>query len=556
MNQSSGVVVAPIGRRFGAAFIDRLVPGLIVGLWSWLLTGKQVAGWLIYSVGFSVLLFGWVLVQWWLYATRKAGLGFRVFHLELVGLNDGKAIGWGRMCLRSLILYALWFTLVGGVALAIFLVVQERRMGWHDLAVKSLAIARIPKPAPAMPTTQATGRRSSSTVGLPAHLMGANGYAGPGEIPTGPMEQPAQPGRYGDYAPQEMARYAPPGQSIDSRFAPAEPAGPARSAVPGSASYPDAPSSWAGPQPPGAPYGAPQQPSAPAGQDGYGYAGAGQAGYAHARGTGSVYGTQTAYGAQSPPASQGAPAGQGYDAGPAVPPAGGYSPPGVSGAPASYGMPGAGSGVPAGAAGYPDTGSRPSPNAAGYGAQAAPAGHDGPQSGTGQTPGRYGAGTPLPTGQPPTPLPGQPGGPAVRVRPRPAFNDDTDGTRLVAATARGARPADEGWHVRLDDGRDVPVAGLVLIGRSPAAKDGEQDANLVSAGEPAKTVSKTHLALNVDHRGLFVVDRGSTNGTALRDPDGGLSPCAANSMVRLGEGSVVSFGERSLQVLRYPPRRD
>ena len=67
MNQSSGVVVAPIGRRFGAAFIDRLVPGLIVGLWSWLLTGKQVAGWLIYSVGFSVLLFGWVLVQWWLY---------------------------------------------------------------------------------------------------------------------------------------------------------------------------------------------------------------------------------------------------------------------------------------------------------------------------------------------------------------------------------------------------------------------------------------------------------------------------------------------------------
>ena len=98
MNQSNSPVVAPLGRRLGAAIVDRLVPSLIVGPWAWLWGVQQLDGWLIYSVAFGVVLLGWVLVQWWLYATRKAGLGYKLFRLELVGLTDGKAIGWGRMC--------------------------------------------------------------------------------------------------------------------------------------------------------------------------------------------------------------------------------------------------------------------------------------------------------------------------------------------------------------------------------------------------------------------------------------------------------------------------
>ena len=153
------------------------------------------------------------------------------------------------------------------------------------------------------------------------------------------------------------------------------------------------------------------------------------------------------------------------------------------------------------------------------------------------------------------PSPPKPSSPPLRIKPRPVPSDEEDGTRLVTAPSRGMRPAGEGWHLRLDDGREVALAGLVLIGRAPEARPGEPAPTLIAAGEPGKTVSKTHLALNVDNRGLYVVDRGSTNGTALRDPAGGLEPCAANAQVRLSEGSVVSFGERMLQVLRYPAGR-
>lgn len=517
MNQSNSPVVAPLGRRLGAAIVDRLVPSLIVGPWAWLWGVQQLDGWLIYSVAFGVVLLGWVLVQWWLYATRKAGLGYKLFRLELVGLTDGKAIGWGRMCLRSLILYALWALVIPGIVMVIFLVIQERRMGWHDLAVKSLAIARRTRDTSAVSATTSTGRRSNSTVGLPPHLLGSAAYVGAAEPPAAPI----------DHVPLAS----------------------------GTPEY-----GYGGPTPQGQPTPTPQQYGPPAQQFG-------------APTVGQPYGQSSAgtpqYGPPAQQPQQGAAAGQPYGQPSARTPQ--YGAPAAQqqyGAPASrqpVGQPSPAYGAPQPQAGYqtPPVGQQQGQGIQQWGTPSAPPqpqpqsyGQGGPQTGPVQSvPGGYNA---SPVAEPPAqqPQPGVPAGsPPVRIKPRQAPNDDFDGTRLVATGGKGARPADEGWHVRLDDGRDIAVTGLVLIGRNPTGKEGEDGATLIAAGEPGKTVSKTHLALNVDNRGLYVVDRGSTNGTALRDPAGGLEPCAANAQVRLSEGSVVSFGERMLQVLRYPAGR-
>ncbi|GAA2179723.1 hypothetical protein GCM10009785_07490 [Brooklawnia cerclae] len=504
MSQSAagGIVVAPLGARFGAAFVDRLVPGALVGLWAWLFAGLQLGGWLIYSVAFAIGLLGWVMAQWWLYAVRRAGLGFRLFGLELVGLKDGRPIGWGRMCLRTLISHALWAFVVPGVIMAVFLVVQERRQGWPDLAVGSLAIARRARtPQPAMAPASAI-RRGNSTVGLPPHLL-SNAFAAQPDYPA-----PSSPI---DHAPID---HTPVGQALIGP-APVSQASPGQGA-PGQMPTGQAPTGWG-------PVGQGQT-----GQSAWAppVAPTGQAPAYQRPGEASSY--------LASPYQQPSPSAPPYQPGPASTQ---QFQPGSASAQQPY-------------AAYQQ--SQPPQQGWPYPQPAQPQPYQAVQA--------YQPPQPMPPGlQPPgqqgaVPPPPQPGNvqPPLRIKPRQAPSDDIDGTRLVAAPGRGTRPATEGWHVRLDDGRDIPVKTLVLIGRNPQPRPTEQDATLVQAGEPARTVSKTHLALGVDSKGMFVLDRGSTNGTALMTSSGALEPCAANAMVRLHEGQVVSFGERQLQVLRYP----
>lgn len=519
---SNGVVVAPLGARFGAALVDRLGPALIGGCWSWLFFRLAADGWLIYTVAAVLLLFAWMMVQWWAYATRRAGLGYRVFRLELVGLADGKPIGWGRMCLRTLISYALWSLLLPGIAMVIFLVIQERRQGWPDLAVGSLAIARRqPTAVVSEPIgVSAAGRRSSNTVSLPPHLL-TNTFAAQPELPqSAPIDRVplAEPGGYGQSA-AASARFAPPDP---------QPAQPSPMAQPPATSY-QPPY-----QPPQLQQPAAQQPPQP----------------------------------QQPPAQQGAfPAQQPpqpvVQAPPGVHPQPGLAPPVQPSQPQQAAVqqagfqaqpptsvqpqqPGPQHAVPGGPAFSPPVGSPPP-------AQLGPA-QPGPQVPLPPTQ-PYRPAQPSPQYQADQPSPGprpaaSPAQPPLRIKPREVPNDDIDGTRLVTSPGRTVRPANEGWCVRLDDGREIPVTGVVLIGRSPVARADERGATLVPAGEPGRTVSKTHLALGVDERGIYVVDRGSTNGTAVLNVKGELEPCPANAQMRLRDGQVVSFGERQLRVRR------
>lgn len=123
-----------------------------------------------------------------------------------------------------------------------------------------------------------------------------------------------------------------------------------------------------------------------------------------------------------------------------------------------------------------------------------------------------------------------------------------DGTRIIPRA--GMRAPDEGWKIALEDGRTIDVTGLVLIGRNPQPREGEEDAELIAVGEAARTVSKTHLAVDIDSRGIYVTDRGSTNGSAIANANGEFEPCQPGEIVRVREGQVVTFGEHRLEVQR------
>ncbi|MGI3786645.1 MAG: RDD family protein [Janthinobacterium lividum] len=119
-----------------------------------------------------------------------------------------------------------------------------------------------------------------------------------------------------------------------------------------------------------------------------------------------------------------------------------------------------------------------------------------------------------------------------------------------AANGSERRTIVDGWVAELDDGREIVVRGLVLLGRNPAPNEGEADAELVKLPDESRTVSKTHLALGVDDAGLFVVDRGSTNGSTVTPPGQPTVPVGAFHAVSVTEGSVVSIGDHWVRIRR------
>ncbi len=108
----------------------------------------------------------------------------------------------------------------------------------------------------------------------------------------------------------------------------------------------------------------------------------------------------------------------------------------------------------------------------------------------------------------------------------------------------------DGWVAELDDGRVIDVRGLVLLGRNPQPAEGEDDAQLIKLSDESRTVSKTHLALGVDDAGLFVVDRGSTNGSTITPPGRPAQKAGPFHAVSVGEGSVVSIGDHWVRIRR------
>ena len=131
-------------------------------------------------------------------------------------------------------------------------------------------------------------------------------------------------------------------------------------------------------------------------------------------------------------------------------------------------------------------------------------------------------------------------------------DEGMDGTRVLPAASSSQRRGQDGWYVRLDDGREIDLSVAVLLGRNPQKAMEDGDVHLVSAGGDGAMVSRTHVLIGTDARGVFVLDRGSTNGTSLVTPGAGLEPCLAGVQMRVPEGTQVSYGNRWFLTLRRP----
>ena len=137
---------------------------------------------------------------------------------------------------------------------------------------------------------------------------------------------------------------------------------------------------------------------------------------------------------------------------------------------------------------------------------------------------------------------------------------DVEATRLRPARGKvpevAAGPTQPVAVIDLTDGRRIDLTGTALVGRRPAPRPEDGDVELIAVSDPARSVSKTHLAIGVDRVGVWVRDRDSTNGTVVTLADGQQILCAAEQQVRIGVGASVAFGDYGLTVIEdSPPAR-
>src|SRR6476619_1989768 len=139
-----GVEPAPLGIRFVAYLIDSLVPAVVGAVLGALLpTSSGSLRTILVVVGALVTLAWWVLL-WFLRAVRAATPGMLLLKLQLVGFYDGRPIGWGRVLIRAILLWLFTATVLGLVLMLVFLLLQPRHQGWHDLVAKAVMIKARP----------------------------------------------------------------------------------------------------------------------------------------------------------------------------------------------------------------------------------------------------------------------------------------------------------------------------------------------------------------------------------------------------------------------------
>ncbi|MGD8166844.1 FHA domain-containing protein [Herbiconiux sp. P16] len=97
-------------------------------------------------------------------------------------------------------------------------------------------------------------------------------------------------------------------------------------------------------------------------------------------------------------------------------------------------------------------------------------------------------------------------------------------------------------------GESVRVSGSGLVGRNPAAREGESFDYLVQIVDPERSVSKTHFEFGVEGDRLWIADRGSANGTRLGldlvDP----IDLVPGERMRVPRGTRIGIGDQYLDV--------
>lgn len=142
------------------------------------------------------------------------------------------------------------------------------------------------------------------------------------------------------------------------------------------------------------------------------------------------------------------------------------------------------------------------------------------------------------------PLPPTAPAPAAAPAPAPAAPRPSDSVPA---------PASDRIVLVFDDGTRVAPAEYGLIGRAPGGGSGD-GAQLVPLADPSMLISKVHAEFGVDASGFWIADRGSTNGTDVRHPDGRDETLPGGVRTPLAVGSVVAVGGRSFTIARESGR--
>lgn len=143
--------------------------------------------------------------------------------------------------------------------------------------------------------------------------------------------------------------------------------------------------------------------------------------------------------------------------------------------------------------------------------------------------------------------------PAGRPAPRRDLVEDFDElelTRMRTSDDLHPTPGVQGLRLVFDTGERVDVVGEGVVGRAPSPQPGID--HVVAIDDPARSVSKVHLAFGPTDglQELWVVDRGSTNGTVVVRPDGTAATLPEGTRATVGPGWTIRFGERSVTVER------
>ncbi|WP_067948616.1 RDD family protein [Agromyces sp. NDB4Y10] len=126
--------------------------------------------------------------------------------------------------------------------------------------------------------------------------------------------------------------------------------------------------------------------------------------------------------------------------------------------------------------------------------------------------------------------------PVAEVAPPPATTSPSAAGPSPTATRASAT-------LVFGDGARVAASGTTLIGRDPARADGDPErALLLPVADPTMGLSKTHAAVVVDEHGVHVVDRWSSNGTAIVEADGRSRELEAGVPHPLPAGASVRLG--------------
>ncbi len=122
--------------------------------------------------------------------------------------------------------------------------------------------------------------------------------------------------------------------------------------------------------------------------------------------------------------------------------------------------------------------------------------------------------------------------------------------KVATANQRpGATKVRPQWQLRLGSEQAILIDGTILVGRDPAAPPGEHAHGLVPVEDPTRSVSKTHFALGPQGQGVWVMDRFSTNGTAVVSGSGRRLDCPPGQRVEVTPPCTVLFGDLQATLL-------